>query len=606
MCGIVGYTGKTAAVKEVLLKGLYKLEYRGYDSAGIAYINPKTKQIDTYKKQGKIAALDEAVKEVQTESYCGIGHTRWATHGKPSDQNAHPHSDGQGLFSVVHNGIIENYLQIKEKLSSKINYLSETDTEVIPNLLAANYDGDLLGTVQKTVKELKGSYALCILCRDFPDTVIAVKYESPMIIGICAGGDSVIASDITAVIGHTDQIYIPENGDIAVVRPDGVVFYNGGVEISRPLTKTLLKPESVSMGGYESYMYKEILEVPAAIGNTVDLYNGGGALKIFKKSYLKKIKSIRFVGCGTAYHAGIVGKLTIQKLTDIDAQCETASEFRYQNNSFPENALCVFISQSGETADTLGAVKAAKAAGAMTAAITNVPASGITRIVDFVLPTMAGPEIAVASTKAYSAQIAAVYALCLEIAAARQDSDAEFLRGAKEELSLMAEKAQKTLSVLPEISKLAKKYSHQKCVFFIGRGLDYAVAQEGSLKLKEISYIFSEAYPSGELKHGTLALIEKDTLVIALITQKNLLDKSLSALYEVKARGAGVLCLSSLPEIKNFGTAYDQLIELPKTKDLFSPLLSVIPMQLFAYFMTRERGFDPDKPRNLAKSVTVE
>jgi glucosamine--fructose-6-phosphate aminotransferase (isomerizing) len=615
MCGIVGFTGKSDA-RKILLNGLKKLEYRGYDSSGISIFNRAEGRIETYKKQGGVDVLIEALKGVSTKSAAGIGHTRWATHGKPGDVNAHPHMSCGGIFSIVHNGIIENYMQIKDMLidAGKIFY-SQTDTEVAANLLEHSYKGDFLRAVELTLSQLKGSYAFAIMCRDFPDTIIGVRYESPLVIGVLSGvgGTSgkrgtrgvMLASDLNAIAPYTDDIIVPENGDIALIGPGGIRLYNGGAQIKRPIVKSALRPESAELNGFESYMLKEIMQVPGAIRDTVALYDGGGPLNKIPYALLKGLVAVRFIGCGTAYHAGLAARGIIERLCNLSCGAELASEFRYGDRLIDEKTLCVFISQSGETADTLGALKTAKAKGCTTVAITNVATSSITRIADYVLPTAAGAEIAVASTKAYNAQLSCIYAFCFYLARLRF-SEGKFLDENYADLKAASAKAQTALAVLPQAAALAKKFCNQKGIFFIGRGVDYAAAQEGSLKLKEISYIFSEAYASGELKHGALALIEKDTPVISIVTQRHLFDKSLSAMHEVKARGASIICISTLNGIEQYGGAYDYLILLPEINELLSPLLSVIPMQLFSYFVTRERGYNPDKPRNLAKSVTVE
>jgi glucosamine--fructose-6-phosphate aminotransferase (isomerizing) len=496
-------------------------------------------------------------------------------------------------------------------------FYSQNDSEVVANLLEHSYKGDFLQAVELTVSQLKGSYALAIMCRDFPDTLIGVRYESPLIIGLLKGG-AMIASDLNAVAPYTDDIILPENGDIAVISPKNIGLYNGGSEIKRQPVKSTLRPEASELNGFESYMFKEIMQVPAAIRDTIELYRGGGSLNGIPSALLRRLKAIRFIGCGTAYHAGLAAKGVIERLCNISCGAELASEFRYGGQILDEGTLCIFISQSGETADTLGAVKLAKAKGCKTVAITNVASSSISRIVDYVLPTAAGAEIAVASTKAYNAQLSCIYEFCFYLARRLRFSDDKFLDENYADLKAAGAKAQAALAVLPQTAALAKKFCNQKSVFFIGRGVDYAAAQEGSLKLKEISYIFSEAYASGELKHGTLALIENDTLVISIVTQRCLLDKALSAMHEVKARGAKIICISTLKEIKKYGGAgglsgsgssggaYDYLILLPEINEMLSPILSVIPMQLFSYFVTKERGYNPDKPRNLAKSVTVE
>ncbi|MFA6860648.1 MAG: glutamine--fructose-6-phosphate transaminase (isomerizing) [Clostridia bacterium] len=596
MCGIFGYVGKKNCVP-FLIEGLKKLEYRGYDSAGIAVLNDKEK-IEMIKKEGRISTLEKNLGTINGR--CGIGHTRWATHGKPSDENSHPHQSGK--FVLVHNGIIENYLDLKiELVNSGVKFISQTDSEVIAHLCNREYKGNMLETISKITKLLKGSYALAIICEDYPNTIFVTKKDNPLIIGI-GDKENYVSSDVLAIASHTNEAFILNDFEIAIVTNDSISIFDKNLKkFKKNHSKINVSNNDCGMGQNESYMLKEIKEIPKALKKTFDYY----LTKEFDKNLLKilkKMSSINIVACGTAYHAGICGKYVVEELCRIPVSVNIASEFRYSSPIIDKKSLTIAISQSGETADTLAALKLAKASGSKTIAITNVPTSSITQIADFVLPMLAGPEIAVAATKSYNTQLAVLYMLALKIRELRKKIKLDKYIQCIKEIPLLAENMIKKASILNE---LAGKVSNVQNVFFLGRNLDYAVALEGSLKLKEISYIHSEGYPAGELKHGTLALIEKNIFVIVLITQKKLIEKSLNALHEVKAREANILLITGFEELKENSGA-DNMILIPKTLDLFMPILSVIPLQIFAYYMARAKGNDPDKPRNLAKSVTVE
>ncbi len=610
MCGIVGYIGSQEA-QSILLDGLSKLEYRGYDSAGLAIYNGEN--IGFCKSQGRLADLKQKLETCLLPGNLGIGHTRWATHGKPSDENAHPHTDEQKMFAVVHNGIIENYAELKEELIAKGHvFTSETDTEVIAKLLSDHWDGSLVSTVQKVVQELRGAYALGIISEYEPDKLVAVRLASPLVIGV-GKGENMIASDIPAILKYTRDVYLLDDGDMAVLTPDHVQLMRvDGTPIERETIQITWDVKQAEKDGYDHFMLKEINEQPRAIRDTlagrikkgrVDLSN---ELSISKED-LKNFERIHFVACGTAYHAGMIGKYVLEKLVRIPVEVDVASEYRYREPIVNERTLFVAISQSGETADTLAALKEAKRQGARILAITNVVGSSVAREADEVIITWAGPEIAVASTKAYTSQLIAVYLLGIYFAQMLETQSEQQLQTWVEELLQLPDKAASLLQPeqVEKVESYAREMSKHSSLFFIGRGLDYAVALEGSLKLKEISYIHSEAYAAGELKHGTLALIEEDVPVIALSTQKVLAEKTVSNVQEVKARGAYVLGVTNEADAELSKTA-DELISIPATLDLFAPVLAVIPLQLFAYYACLQRGFDVDKPRNLAKSVTVE
>ena len=603
MCGIVGYIGNRQA-QSILFDGLEKLEYRGYDSAGIAILD---NGIKVCKTKGRLANLREAAQNVDLDGCVGIGHTRWATHGEPSDANSHPHRSSDGKIAVVHNGIIENYQSLRAELTEAgFSFASETDTEVIPNLISYYYRGDLLDAVMKAVKRLKGSYAICAICESAPNKIIAVRKDSPLIIGL-KGDEKFIASDIPALLKETRSVYLLEDNEFVVLKPHSCRIYDQNrQEITRNIYNVTFDENAAEKSGYDHFMLKEIHEQPKAIKDTLS-----GRIKVgkpvnfdsLKNSDVEYINKIYIVACGTAYHAGLIGKTAIERLSGIPVETDIASEFRYRDPLISPNNLLVIVSQSGETADTLAALRLAKEKGAKVLAITNVVGSTASREADHVFYTHAGPEIAVASTKAYTTQLAAMYTLALFLAESRGSIPTDEIEKYKEALLSTPSKIQEIMSAEQQIATISKELTKEKDMFFLGRGLDYAVAMEGSLKLKEISYIHSEPYAGGELKHGPIALIEKDTVVIALSTNKALKSKMDSNIKEVITRGAYVIGITS-PGIENLD--FRHVIELPETNEMFTPLLSVIPLQLLAYYVSTEKGLDVDKPRNLAKSVTVE
>ncbi len=606
MCGIVGYIGKNKA-KDYLLDGLEKLEYRGYDSAGISVLQDG--KITTVKAKGQLANLRELVKTVDFTGSVGIGHTRWATHGEPSDINSHPHTSMNNKISIVHNGIIENYMELKEALIKEgVKFQSQTDTEVIPNLIAKYYKGDLLDAVIKAVSVVEGSYALGVICTDEPDKIVAVRKDSPLIVGLKDDGNF-IASDIPAVLKETRDVYLLDDNEFVVLKKDGVKIYDKNKkEIKRDVYKVEFDDTAAQKGGYDHFMIKEIHEQPQAIRDTL---NGrvikDQKVKLDDISYdeLKDVKRIFIVACGTAYHAGLVGKNAIERLTGIPVDVDIASEFRYRNPIIDENTLLMVISQSGETADTLAALRLAKKRGCKTFAVTNVVGSTVSREADFVFYTHAGPEIAVASTKAYITQLISMYTFALFIAQERKFVSDEYIETVKNEILNLPNKVLTALKEEKAIKKIAKKISGETDIFYLGRGMDYAVAMEGSLKLKEISYIHSETYAGGELKHGPIALIEDGTVVIAVNTNKNLRGKMDSNIREVITRGAYVIGV--VPNsFENLESTYNEVIMIPDTEEILTPVVAVLPLQVLSYYVAIEKGFNVDKPRNLAKSVTVE
>ncbi len=606
MCGIVGYIGDKNVVP-ILLGGLNKLEYRGYDSAGIAVLDGE--RLNVIKCKGRLSVLEDRLKSEVIFSTMGIGHTRWATHGEPSDVNSHPHLSTSGQIAVVHNGIIENYLSLKEFLQSKgFVFLSDTDTEVVAQLVEYYYQGDLLDAVIKVLGRVEGSYALGVICKDNPEEFLAVRKDSPLIVGI-GDGENFIASDIPAILEYTRDVYLLNDNEIVVLRKDGVKIYDTDKEeINKEVFHVDWDVSSAEKGGYEHFMMKEICEQPKVIKDTINprIKNSEPELEInLRKEDLNKIEKIFIVACGTAYHAGMVGKYLIEKLARIPVEVDIASEFRYRNPVVDQKTLVIIVSQSGETADTLAALREAKRRGARTVSIVNVVGSSIARESENVLYTWAGPEIAVASTKAYTTQLAAFYLLAVDFALKKGQMSEEESKSIIGHLRQLPEKVEAILEHMEKIQYFAAQHYNAKDIFFLGRGLDYTVALEGSLKLKEISYIHSEAYAAGELKHGTIALIEKGTLVIALATQEHLFDKMLSNIKEVKARGAVVLAVAQEGNTE-IEKAADFVLYTPNTDELLSSILTVIPLQLFAYYVAVEKGCDVDKPRNLAKSVTVE
>ena len=606
MCGIVGYVGKRNA-QDVLLDGLEKLEYRGYDSAGVALALKGG--IRVVKSKGRLAELRKRLAvEALARSGCGIGHTRWATHGEPSDVNSHPHSTPR--VSIVHNGIIENYGVLKERLMAKgYTFESETDTEVLVKLIDSCYEGEPLKALRAALAMVRGSYALAVLFRDFPDTLFAVKRESPLIVG-WGEEENFIASDIPALLKYTRRYSVLEEGDMAVVNADGIRFYN---EFAEPVEREVLTAnwdqEAAEKGGYPHFMLKEINEQPAAITATVSprVENGLPDLRVpeLTDERLRRIGTVHLVGCGTAMHAGMVGKAAIEALARVPAQVEIASEFRYRNPILRPEDLVIIISQSGETSDTLAALKLAKSRGVPVLAIVNVVGSSIARAADYVMYTYAGPEIAVASTKAYMVQMCVLYLFALRLAYARgMQTDAE-IRRLTAELLRAGEVIKPRLADCEQIKYLASRFVNTQSCFFIGRGFGYSLSLEGSLKLKEISYVHSDAYAAGELKHGTISLVTDGVPVIALATQKQVYEKTISNAKETKSRGAKVLLFTTQDAVVPDGVA-DYVVRLDDYDDLLMPLQLIVPLQLFAYYMAVLRGCDVDKPRNLAKSVTVE
>ena len=583
MCGIVGYIGDKKATP-ILINGLLRLEYRGYDSAGIAVMEGNN--IVVKKDKGRVNNLYNLEGIDSLKGTIGIAHTRWATHGKPSKENSHPHMDNSGSFAVVHNGIIENYHELRNFLIEKgYNFLSQTDTEIIPNLIHYYFtkENDVLKAIKDTCNDLKGSYALEILAASESDKMFVVRKDSPLVIGK-GNGENYISSDIPAILSYTKDFYLLDDNEIVELSKDNVIFYDKDLNKINKLIKSIeWGAASAEKDGYEDFMLKEINEQPNAIRETIGAKLDNGHVEIedlnFTKEYLKGLNKIYIVACGTAMHAGLVAKTIFERLCKIPVEVDIASEFRYRDPIVNDKTLAIYISQSGETADTIAALKLAKSKGAKTLAISNVIGSSITREADYSIYTHAGPEIAVASTKAYTSQVVLLSILGLYFAEKLETADLE------------------------EIKEFAKKVYKEKDMFFLGRGTDYAVSLEGSLKLKEISYIHSEAYASGELKHGPIALIENGVTVVATMTDERLVEKSISNVQEVVTRGAKVLLITS-EDIKNDG--FDTVIKIPKTNPFMSPVLSVVPMQVLSYYISKEKGLDVDKPRNLAKSVTVE
>lgn len=610
MCGIVGYIGFNQA-SDFLLDGMAKLEYRGYDSAGIAVIGVDN-VIKIQKKVGRLANLEAIVKADPNEGTVGIGHTRWATHGRPSDMNSHPHSSEDGKFAVVHNGIIENYMPLKEELIEKGYYFkSETDTEVVAHLLADMYDGDFVGTVRRMLARVDGAYALEIICADEPDKIICTKKENPLVIGL-GKGENFVASDIPAIINYTRDTYILSDGELAIVTRDNVsVFDREGNAVDKEIFHVSWNAEAAEKGGYEHFMLKEIHDQPKAVRDTFGTHiSEDGKTVIFDElnwtaDDVAAFNKILIVACGTAYHAGLVTKQYIENLARIPVNVEIASEYRYSNPLTDDKTLCIVISQSGETSDTLAALKEAKRHGAKSLAITNVVGSSISREADNTVYTWAGPEISVASTKAYTTQLVAglLFAVYLGQLNGKMDPalGGEILCGVKSLPTLIHE----IFEVDEDMKAFAKHYGFKSDAFFLGRAIDYAVAMEGALKLKEISYIHAEAYAGGELKHGTLALIEEGVPVIALATQEDVYDKMISNIREVKAREAVVIGIGMKGD-EELSKHVDHTIYVPRANKFIAPILAVVPLQLLAYYAAITRGADVDKPRNLAKSVTVE
>ena len=606
MCGIVGYIGKKDCA-DVLVDALSKLEYRGYDSAGIAVF--ENNKITVQKSKGKIAdLLSKMEQETKPSGNCGIGHTRWATHGEPSDINSHPH--GNKRISIVHNGIIENYNQIKDFLMTQgYGFESETDTETVAKLLDFYYDGDPIGTICKAIEEIRGSYAFGIIFRDFPGKIFAVRKDSPLIIGV-GENENFIASDVPAILKYTRDYYLLEENEIAEITEDGISICDiHKVPISKELQTATWDIDAAEKGGYEHFMLKEINEQPTAIRTTISprIANGMPNLEEsgLTKEMLKSYNRIFIVACGTAMHAGLVGKYVIEKVARTEVTVDIASEFRYRNPLITDRDLVILISQSGETADTKAALELAKSQGATTMSIVNVKGSSIARASDIVIYTHAGPEISVASTKAYSVQLSIMYLLAFELAYAKGVINEEECKMYTKELIDIPEKLAEVLELKERCQFIASRLVNSDSLLYIGRGLDYALSMEGSLKLKEISYIHSESYAAGELKHGTISLVTEDMPVIAVATQSDLIEKTISNIKEVKSRGAKVIMICS-EDVEDDKSITNHLIKLPKINDILMPMLAAVPMQYIAYYTAVLRGCDVDQPRNLAKSVTVE
>ena len=613
MCGIVGYIGTKKACP-ILLAGLTRLEYRGYDSAGISTIEKDGLSI--MKDKGRVKNLSNLEGIDKLEGTIGIAHTRWATHGKPSKENSHPHQDNSKTFSVVHNGIIENYNELKKSLEEKgYTFYSQTDTEVIPNLIhyyfnidKNNDDLKFLRAVRNTCLDLKGSFAIEVISKLYPDNMIVVRQDSPLVIGTCED-EKYLSSDIPAILSYTRDFYLLNDLEFVLLTKDSAKFYDKDLNEIEKHTQTIeWNSSAAEKDGFDDFMLKEIYEQPTAIRETI-----GAKINLnskcefdelgFTKDYLSSLNKIYIVACGTAMHAGLSGKNAIEKLCRIPTEVDIASEFRYRDTIIDEKTLCIFISQSGETADTIAALKLSKEKGAKTLAITNVIGSSITREADYSIYTHAGPEIAVASTKAYTSQVMLINILAIYFAEILFGENSKLIKDLKQDILDLPKKIEETLKCNEEIKKFAQQIYQEKDVFFLGRGIDETVAKEGSLKLKEISYIHSESYAAGELKHGPIALIENGITVISIMTDANLVKKTVSNIQEVITRGAKTLVVTNQDVDKNM---FDEVITIPKTDCFISPILSVIPLQLLAYYISKEKGLDVDKPRNLAKSVTVE
>ena len=602
MCGIIGYTGSKDAVP-IIIEGLKKLEYRGYDSAGIAILSGGS--VSIVKQKGRLAALEARLSEAPLSGHMGIGHTRWATHGEPSDENSHTHVGSQSKIAIVHNGIIENYRQLKDSLEKKgVCFASQTDSEVIAQLAEYYYQGDIIDTIIQVAGRLEGSYALGIMCLDCPDVLIAVKKDNPLIIGV-AGHGHFIASDVPAVLGHTDTVHYLDDGEIAILEKTNVRFLNFDKE---PLLKSPEKItwslDSAEKGGYSHFMLKEIFEQPMVLADTYKSAVQGVNKEIIDAVELGRYNKILIAACGSAYNAGVVARYVFESLCRMSVEVELASELRYRDAIIDEKTLVILISQSGETADSIAAMREAKAKGAQVLAIVNVVGSTIAKEADYSIYTIAGPEIAVATTKVFSAQLMLLYILALDFARRLGRISGQREQELLTELSTLPEKVAALLEKTDEVQQYAAACIAYKSIFFIGRGVDYAIALEGSLKLKEISYIHSEAYAGGELKHGPIALMENNTLVVVLSNSERLSPKIKSNAEQVLSRGAKVLFVGSLAAEAEGDLA--TTISLPATNELFSPSLSVIILQLFSYYVAANKGLDIDKPRNLAKSVTVE
>ncbi|AXU52024.1 glucosamine--fructose-6-phosphate aminotransferase [Clostridioides difficile] len=610
MCGIVGYLGSRKAA-EVIVEGLSKLEYRGYDSAGVAVNSSNEKELNIRKFKGRLSVLAEDLEKNPIDGNLGIGHTRWATHGEPSDVNSHPHFNQAKTIAVVHNGIIENYMEIKEELISEgVKFESQTDTEVIAHLVDKYYEGNLLDAVYKTISKLRGAYALGVICKEHGNELVAVRKDSPLVVGV-GEGENFIASDIPALLKYTRDVYFLENGEVVHLKDENVTVYDSNRNlVEKEMFHVTWDVEAASKGGYDYFMSKEIHEQPTGVRETLErrLDDNGNiildSINISKED-LEKINKVYIVACGTAYNAGLLGKYAIEKFVNIPVITDIASEFRYSDPFVDENSLVILVSQSGETADTLAVLRDSKAKGARILSITNVVGSSIARESDDVFYTWAGPEVAVASTKAYTTQITSLYMIALDFAIKKGTITREFYDSMISKMKEIPSKIQEILDNEEYIKEVAKTVVSSEHAFYLGRGIDYSLAMEGSLKLKEISYIHAEAFAAGELKHGTIALIEKGTPVIAIATQEKLFEKMVSNMEEVRARGAYVVAIAQSHN-KDVEKAADKIIYIPNSDDILSPILAVVPMQLLAYHVSVLRGCDVDKPRNLAKSVTVE
>ena len=616
MCGIVGYIGNQKAAP-ILLAGLTKLEYRGYDSAGIAVM--ENGKIEVQKDKGRVSNLYK-IKEIENlQGTIGIAHTRWATHGIPSKENAHPHIDNSKRFAVVHNGIIENYVELRKELEKEgYSFYSQTDTEVIPNLIQYFYDKDekndelkIVRAVKNTTDKLIGSYAIEVVSNENPDIMVVVRKDSPLVIGK-GSNENYIASDIPAILSYTKDFYLLENLEFAMLSRDSIRFFDKDLkEFNKKADTITWNAMAADKNGYEDYMLKEIYEQPTAIRETIGTRVNEGICKFdelnFTKEYLSSLKQIYIVACGTAMHAGLAVKSTIERMSKIHTQVDIASEFRYRDPLVDEKTLCIFITQSGETADTIAALKLCKEKGAKTLAVTNVIGSSITREADYSIYTHAGPEIAVASTKAYTSQITLLVLLAMYFAQILNTINKEELDSIIKEMLVLPNKVEEVLKSTEQIKEIAKHMFKEKDVFYLGRGIDYTTAQEASLKVKEISYIHSESYAAGELKHGTIALIEKGVNVIGIMTDTNLVKKTVSNMEEIITRGAITTVVLSEEVAKDLNTdIFTNVIVVPDTEIYLSPIITVVPLQLLAYYISKEKGLDVDKPRNLAKSVTVE
>lgn len=611
MCGIVGYIGQEQAAP-ILLEGLSRLEYRGYDSAGVALYDGAAGRLSVHKAKGRLRVLSERLQGgAAVRGTVGVGHTRWATHGAPSDVNSHPQVSRSGRIAVVHNGIIENYAQLKRFLAEQgVPFTSETDTEVVAQLIEYFYQGDLLAAVGRVLHRIQGAYALGILCADCPDQLIAVRKDSPLILGY-GEGCCFLASDVTAILRHTRRVSYMEDGEAAVLTRGGIRCYN---HLMQPIEKEIVdvdwEVDAAEKGGYEHFMFKEIMEQPDALRRCISprIRDGETFFEEFSLSaaYIRNMSRVYIVACGSSYHVGMVGKYHLERLTRKPVEVALASEFRYMDPIVDGNTLVIVISQSGETLDTLAALREAKRLGARVLSIVNVVGSSIARESDQVLYTWAGPEIAVATTKAYSTQLALLTLLALHMARLLGTVSQESCRAALDAFRTLPDKMEEVLSRRNDIQYFASQYFNHDSIFFIGRNLDYALGLEGSLKLKEISYIHSEAYASGELKHGTISLIEDGALVVALGTYGRLFAKAINNVVEVRARGASVLALTTESRREEMAQSADAVMTIPDIHDLLLPSLGVVPLQLFAYYVALMRGCDIDKPRNLAKSVTVE